>query len=47
LRRNALIAAGNSGAAVKVDAARRMAEGDDEMLRDTAEWALGRTAQRG
>jgi epoxyqueuosine reductase len=42
LRRNALIAAGNSGYAALVPAVERWSEGDDELLREHAEWALER-----
>jgi epoxyqueuosine reductase len=42
LRRNALVAAGNSGAAELAEAVRPYAEGDDELLREHAEWALAR-----
>jgi epoxyqueuosine reductase len=42
LRRNALIAAGNSGYAALVPAVERWREGDDELLREHAEWALER-----
>jgi epoxyqueuosine reductase len=42
LRRNALIAAGNSGEASLVPAVERWADGDDELLREHAEWALER-----
>jgi epoxyqueuosine reductase len=46
LRRNALIAAGNTGTPALVDAVEPYANGDDEMLRETAEWALSRIAGR-
>jgi epoxyqueuosine reductase len=42
LRRNALVAAGNSGDGELLDVVGAYAEGDDEMLRDHAEWAAGR-----
>jgi epoxyqueuosine reductase len=42
LRRNALIAAGNSGEASLAPAVERWTQGDDELLREHAEWALGR-----
>jgi epoxyqueuosine reductase len=42
LRRNALIAAGNSGEAALVPAVERWTESDDDLLREHAEWALGR-----
>jgi epoxyqueuosine reductase len=46
LRRNALIAAGNTGSAELVPAVERHAQGDDPMLRDAAEWALDRLTER-
>jgi epoxyqueuosine reductase len=42
LRRNALIAAGNSREAALVPAVERWGETDDEILREHAEWALER-----
>jgi epoxyqueuosine reductase len=42
LRRNALIAAGNSGQAELVRAVERWAESEDELLREHGEWALAR-----
>ena len=42
LRRNALIAAGNSGEAELAPIVTRWSESDDELLRDHAEWALER-----
>jgi epoxyqueuosine reductase len=42
LRRNALVAAGNSGERRLADAVRRHAESDDPLLREHAEWALER-----
>jgi epoxyqueuosine reductase len=42
LRRNALIAAGNSGDAALLPAVKRWSESDDSLLREHAEWALGR-----
>jgi epoxyqueuosine reductase len=42
LRRNALIAAGNSGEASLSPAVERWTEGDDDLLREHAEWALER-----
>ena len=42
LRRNALVAAGNSGDADLAAAVRPYAEGEDELLREHAEWALAR-----
>jgi epoxyqueuosine reductase len=44
LRRNALVAAGNSGNPALAKAVRPYAEGDDELLREHAEWALARLA---
>ena len=45
LRRNALVAAGNSGERGLAGAVRDYAEGDDELLREHAEWALERLAR--
>ena len=42
LRRNALVAAGNSADPSLVEIVRRYAEGDDPLLREHAEWALAR-----
>jgi epoxyqueuosine reductase len=42
LRRNALIAAGNVGDAALLPAVKRWSESDDSLLREHAEWALGR-----
>lgn len=42
LRRNALVAAGNSADDSLVDAVRPYAESDDPLLREHAEWALAR-----
>jgi epoxyqueuosine reductase len=42
LRRNALVAAGNSGDGALVDQVRPFAESDDPLLREHAEWALAR-----
>jgi epoxyqueuosine reductase len=42
LRRNALVAAGNSGDAALAGSVRPYAEGEDELLREHAEWALDR-----
>jgi epoxyqueuosine reductase len=42
LRRNALIAAGNAGDAALLPAVKRWSESDDSLLREHAEWALGR-----
>jgi epoxyqueuosine reductase len=47
LRRNALIAAGNVGGPSERDAVARHAEGDDELLREHAQWALARIDRRG
>jgi len=46
LRRNALLAAGNTGSHELVSVVERYAKGDDPMLRDAAEWALVRLAER-
>jgi epoxyqueuosine reductase len=46
LRRNALHAAGNVGDAELVPTIEKYLEGDDELLRDAAEWALERVADR-
>jgi epoxyqueuosine reductase len=42
LRRNALVAAGNSGEIALADAVRPYAESGDELLAEQAEWALAR-----
>ena len=42
LRRNALVAAGNVGGATERGAVAVYADGDDELLREHAEWALAR-----
>jgi epoxyqueuosine reductase len=42
LQRNALVAAGNSADRSLVEAVRPYAEGDDQLLREHAEWALAR-----
>jgi len=42
LQRNALVAAGNSADTGLVEAVRPYAEGDDQLLREHAEWALAR-----
>jgi epoxyqueuosine reductase len=42
LRRNALVAAGNSADTSLMEAVRPHAEGDDQLLREHAEWALAR-----
>jgi epoxyqueuosine reductase len=47
LRRNALVAAGNSADTSLVDAVRPYAEGDDQLLREHAEWALARLERSG
>ncbi len=44
LRRNALVAAGNSGDERLLPAVRRYADGDDELLREHAAWAADRLA---
>ncbi|HET7744287.1 MAG TPA: tRNA epoxyqueuosine(34) reductase QueG [Gaiellaceae bacterium] len=46
LRRNALVAAGNVGDGDLVPLVERYADGEDEMLRESAEWALARMAER-
>ena len=46
LRRNALIAAGNVGSEDLVASVERYVAGEDSMLGDTAEWALGRISER-
>jgi epoxyqueuosine reductase len=46
LRRNALVAAGNVGTADLVTPVERHARSDDPVLRDAAEWALARMAER-
>jgi len=46
LRRNALLAIGNAGGPELVPAVERYAASDDEVLRDAAEWALERIAER-
>ena len=46
LRRNALVALGNSGGEEHRPLAERYAASDDAMLREHAEWALTRLAQR-
>jgi len=42
LRRNALVAVGNSGETALAEAVRPYAEGEDELLGEQAEWALAR-----
>jgi epoxyqueuosine reductase len=46
LRRNALVAAGNVGSAELVPSVRRYTDDADPILRDAAEWALARIAER-
>jgi epoxyqueuosine reductase len=46
LRRNALVALGNTGDADDVDLVAPFLETDDEMLRETADWARRRLAER-
>ena len=46
LRRNALVALGNAGRAEDAAAAEPFAAGDDPVLAEAAEWALGRIAER-
>ena len=46
LQRNALIALGNGGAASDAETIARYAESDDEILSETAEWALAQIAER-
>ncbi len=46
LRRNALVALGNSGRPEDAALAEPYAHGDDELLREHAEWALRRLAER-
>ena len=47
LRRNALLAAGNVGGAEHRPLLECFAAGDDELLREQAEWSLARLAERG
>ena len=47
LRRNALVAAGNSGEPALAEAVRPFADGEDPLLRDHAEWALARLGEAG
>jgi epoxyqueuosine reductase len=47
LRRNALVVAGNVGSAALEPAVERYVESDDEILSETASWALERMAGRG
>jgi len=46
LRRNALVAAGNVGGDLEREAVATYATGDDELLREHAEWALTRIDER-
>jgi epoxyqueuosine reductase len=46
LRRNALVAAGNVGGAAERDAVAAYVDGDDELLREHATWALARIDER-
>jgi epoxyqueuosine reductase len=46
LRRNALVALGNTGTSEHLAVVARWAGGDDEVLRETAEWAQRRIADR-
>ncbi|MEP6892775.1 MAG: tRNA epoxyqueuosine(34) reductase QueG [Gaiellaceae bacterium] len=46
LRRNALVALGNSGTTDDVDVIEPFTRSDDDVLRDAAEWALSRIAER-
>jgi len=46
LRRNALVAAGNVGGDDLVPSVERFTRDDDPVLRDAAEWALGRMSER-
>ena len=46
LRRNALVAAGNVGGEEEREAVARYADGEDELLREHAEWALARIEER-
>ncbi|HKP18316.1 MAG TPA: tRNA epoxyqueuosine(34) reductase QueG [Gaiellaceae bacterium] len=46
LRRNALVALGNVGTSDDAPLAEAYAQGDDELLREHAEWALARIAER-
>jgi len=46
LRRNALVALGNGGRLEDAALAEPYAQGDDELLREHAEWALRRLAER-
>jgi epoxyqueuosine reductase len=46
LRRNALVAAGNVGSAALAPSVGRYADDPDPVLRDAADWALARMAER-
>ena len=46
LRRNALIAAGNVGSSALIPLVAVYAEADDDVLREAADWALARIAER-
>jgi epoxyqueuosine reductase len=46
LRRNALVALGNTGADEHVPLLERYASGDDELLAEQAAWALARVRER-
>ncbi|MBA2361674.1 MAG: tRNA epoxyqueuosine(34) reductase QueG [Actinobacteria bacterium] len=46
LRRNALVALGNTGSSEEAQLAERYAESDDELLREHAAWALARLRDR-
>ena len=46
LRRNALVALGNSGEPEHADRIEGFVDSDDDVLRETAEWSLRRLAQR-
>jgi epoxyqueuosine reductase len=47
LRRNALVALGNAGTAEHRSVLERYADDPDPLLREHAEWALGRLEERG
>ena len=46
LRRNALVALGNSGGPEDRPVLTALADGEDELLREYAEWALDRLEER-
>jgi epoxyqueuosine reductase len=46
LRRNALVALGNVGTPVEADLAQPFRDGDDELLREQAEWAVAQIEER-